>query len=360
MASVEFRELRKSYGETEVIHGLSMTIEDGELVVIVGASGCGKSTVLRMVAGLEEISSGEILIDDTVVNQLTPKERDIAMVFQNYALYPHMSVFKNIAYSLKIAGFSKSDILQKVDKVARKLGISDLLDRKPHQLSGGQRQRVAMGRAIVRDPVIFLFDEPLSNLDTKLRAQMRHEIKRLHRSLGVTSIYVTHDQVEAMTLADRLIVMNEGVAEQIGTPMELYDLPQTRHIAGFIGSPSMNFMQVQLTDDGCSVKLHDGISLRLPYRVSPPYSHRSVCLGIRPEHITLAEEGATNSFSVKRSFVEALGSYTLIHCLYNDEPIVVLFYTKNVSQDDNLTIQFPVEAIHVFDSVKGTRLGIIS
>ena len=246
MASVSFRNVQKTYGgKVKVLHGIGFEIHDGEFVVLVGPSGCGKSTLLRMLAGLEEISGGEILIDGKVVNDLESKDRDIAMVFQSYALYPHMSVFENMAYGLKIRGFGKEDIKVRVDRAAEILELGPLLDRKPRALSGGQRQRVAMGRAIVREPAVFLFDEPLSNLDAKLRVQMRFEIQKLHRRLGTTSLYVTHDQVEAMTLAQRMIVMNAGRAEQIGTPMEVYQNPATLFVAGFIGSPAMNFMPAQ-------------------------------------------------------------------------------------------------------------------
>src|SRR5436190_15464140 len=243
MAKVTLRDVRKSYGGAEVIHGIDADVSDGEFIVIVGPSGCGKSTLLRMVAGLETISGGEISIGDRVVNALEPKDRDIAMVFQNYALYPHMSVFGNMAYGLKIRGSTKADIDAKVKRAAEILELGPLLERKPRQLSGGRRQRVAMGRAIVREPAVFLFDEPLSNLDAKLRVQMRFEIQKLHRRLSTTSLYVTHDQVEAMTLAHRIIVMNAGRAEQIGTPMDVYEDPQTMFVAGFIGSPAMNFMK---------------------------------------------------------------------------------------------------------------------
>src|SRR5947208_4929788 len=239
MAKVQLREVRKSYGDVEVIHGVSIDIADGEFIVIVGPSGCGKSTLLRMVAGLETITGGEVVIGDRVVNQLEPKDRDIAMVFQNYALYPHMTVFDNMAYGLRIRGLSRAEVGTRVQEAAELLGIGPLLSRKPRQLSGGQRQRVAIGRAIVRHPKLFLFDEPLSNLDAELRAQMRVEIARLHRNLGVTMVYVTHDQVEAMTLADRIVVLRAGQIEQVGSPSTLYDEPANRFVAGFIGSPKM-------------------------------------------------------------------------------------------------------------------------
>src|SRR5277367_1847328 len=251
MATLSLDNVKKSYGEREVVHGVSCDVADGELVVVVGPSGCGKSTLLRMVAGLEDITSGTVAIDGRVVNAIEPKDRDIAMVFQNYALYPHMSCFHNIAYGLRMRGMPRDAIKTRVDRAAGILQLDGLLDRKPRQLSGGQRQRVAMGRAIVRDPKVFLFDEPLSNLDAKLRVQMRVEIKALHQRLKTTTVYVTHDQIEAMTLADRVVVMNHGHIEQIGTPLELYHNPATRFVAGFIGSPAMNFLPV-LVEDGAN------------------------------------------------------------------------------------------------------------
>src|SRR5438477_2341800 len=282
MAGVSFRDVRKKYGELEVIHGVTTEVADGEFVVIVGPSGCGKSTLLRMVAGLEGITSGEIAIGDRVVNRLEPKDRDIAMVFQNYALYPHMSVFDNMAYGLRIRGLVKSDIEARVNRAAGILELGPLLQRKPRQLSGGQRQRVAMVRAIVREPAAFLFDEPLSNLDAKLRVQMRFEIQKLHRRLSTTSLYVTHDQVEAMTLAHRMIVMNAGRAEQIGTPMDVYEDPQTMFVAGFIGSPAMNFMTGKATGDGAITLDHGGTARATNARVE---AGRTITVGIRPEHL---------------------------------------------------------------------------
>src|SRR5690242_10088426 len=258
MAAVSLRDVRKSYRDLEVIHGVTTEVADGEFVVIVGPSGCGKSTLLRMVAGLEVITSGEIRIGSRVVNDLEPKDRDIAMVFQNYALYPHMSVYDNMAYGLRIRGLTRAQIDERVQRAAQILELGSFLRRRPRELSGGQRQRVAMGRAIVREPAVFLFDEPLSNLDAKLRVQMRAELQALHRRLGTTSLYVTHDQVEAMTLAQRMIVMNAGRAEQIGTPMEVYENPQTMFVAGFIGSPSMNFMPGKVDGDGRIDLAHGG------------------------------------------------------------------------------------------------------
>src|ERR1039457_2710214 len=262
MAKLELRNVRKSFGDLEIIKGVSADIADGEFVVIVGPSGCGKSTLLRMGAGLEAITSGEILIGDRVVNQLEPKDRDIAMVFQNYALYPHMSVYANMAYGLKIRGFAKDDIETRVQRAAKILELGELLGRKPRELSGGQRQRVAMGRPVVREPAVFLFDEPLSNLDAKLRVQMRFEIQKLHRSLGTTSVYVTHDQVEAMTLAERMIVMSAGRTEPLGSPAEVYQRPATQFVAGFIGSPAMNFLRGRAEARG--FVLADGVRLAVP------------------------------------------------------------------------------------------------
>ncbi|OCW55550.1 sn-glycerol-3-phosphate import ATP-binding protein UgpC [Hoeflea olei] len=293
MADIKLEAIRKSYGRAEVIHGIDAEIADGEFIVIVGPSGCGKSTLLRMVAGLETITSGDIRIGGRVVNKLEPRERDIAMVFQNYALYPHMSVFDNMAYGLKIANVPKPEIAERVAEAARMLELEPYLDRKPRQLSGGQRQRVAMGRAIVRKPAVFLFDEPLSNLDAKLRVQMRLEIKALQRKLGITALYVTHDQVEAMTLADRMIVMNAGVAEQIGAPLEVYANPATLFVAGFIGSPPMNVIRQEI---------RPGRAALAPGAV----------IGVRPEHIDLVVPGAgLIDFDV--GFCEPLGAETLVH-----------------------------------------------
>src|SRR5512134_3366977 len=284
MASIEFADVRKSYGSNQVVHGISLKVDDGEFVVLVGPSGCGKSTLLRMVAGLEEISAGTIRIGDRVVNNLEPKDRDCAMVFQNYALYPHMSVYDNMAYGLKIRKLPKADIDKRVNAAADILELQGLLQRKPRELSGGQRQRVAMGRAIVREPAAFLFDEPLSNLDAKLRVQTRLEIQKLHRRLKTTSLYVTHDQVEAMTLAQRMIVMNAGRAEQVGTPDEVYSRPATTFVASFIGSPPMNLMQGRVGEGGGTLEGVDGARVRLA-RAVPKLAGRDVLLGVRPEHL---------------------------------------------------------------------------
>jgi len=354
MARVEFRDVRKSYGPLEVIHGVNVAVADGEFVVIVGPSGCGKSTLLRMVAGLEAISAGEIAIGERVVNQLEPKDRDIAMVFQNYALYPHMSVFDNMAYGLKIRRFSRADIDERVKRAADILELEALLDRKPRQLSGGQRQRVAMGRAIVREPAVFLFDEPLSNLDAKLRVQMRFEIQKLHRRLSTTSLYVTHDQVEAMTLANRMIVMNAGRAEQVGTPMQVYEDPQTQFVAGFIGSPSMNFMPGRLEGSG-RVVLDQGGGLRSASRVAAQ-AGGAVVVGIRPEHL---EPGPAQGAAVFGTveMVEQLGADMLIHLAHG--PSTVLARMPHGPQPEiGTTMHFHAlpERVFLFDAQSGERL----
>ena len=299
MATLTLDNVRKSFGATDVIHGVNIDVKDGEFIVIVGPSGCGKSTLLRMVAGLEGITSGEIRIDDKRVNEAEPMERNIAMVFQNYALYPHMSVFDNMAYGLKIAKTPKDEIAARVAVAAKLLQLEPYLQRKPRELSGGQRQRVAMGRAIVRKPAVFLFDEPLSNLDAKLRVQMRLEIKQLQRELGVTSLYVTHDQVEAMTLADRMIVMNAGVADQIGKPLEVYENPQTEFVAGFIGSPATNFMPAGSI----------GVSV-------------GKTVGIRPEHIKLTD--SPTRLQARVAYCEALGAETLVHLRLPNEQLITV------------------------------------
>jgi sn-glycerol 3-phosphate transport system ATP-binding protein len=355
MASVSLRGVRKSYDSLEVIHGVDCEIGDGEFIVILGPSGCGKSTLLRMIAGLETITGGEIAIGPRVVNRLEPKDRDIAMVFQNYALYPHMSVYDNMSYGLRIRGMAKAEIEARVRKAAAILELGAFLQRKPRQLSGGQRQRVAMGRAIVREPAVFLFDEPLSNLDAKLRVQMRIEIKRLHQSIRTTSVYVTHDQVEAMTLGDRLIVMNAGRAEQIGSPLEVYERPATTFVAGFIGSPAMNMLPARLTADGAAIEL-DGV--RLPVKAPAGLGGRDVTLGIRPEHVALAPGGA-GAFPLTVDFVEALGADTLAHGhlgASQAQLTVRLPGGTRVAAGDVLSLAAPPERLHLFDAVSGARL----
>jgi multiple sugar transport system ATP-binding protein len=319
MAQLALRNIVKRFGDTDAVRGVNLDIADEELLVLVGPSGCGKSTTLRLIAGLEELTSGEIYIGGDLVNDLPPRDRDIAMVFQNYALYPHMTVFENMSFGLRLKHFPKDEIRQRVDEAARILDISELLQRRPKQLSGGQRQRVAMGRAIVRHPKVFLFDEPLSNLDAKLRVQMRTEIKKVHQKVRTTSVYVTHDQIEAMTLADRIVVMNAGRIEQVGPPDELYHRPRTRFVAGFIGSPAMNFLPCRLIEQGSELAVDLGSALTLPvpahraagYR---PYLGRDLIFGLRPEHITEKRpysEGAP--FTLPVDVMEPMGTETLIH-----------------------------------------------
>ncbi|MGD8267660.1 MAG: sn-glycerol-3-phosphate ABC transporter ATP-binding protein UgpC, partial [Desulfobacterales bacterium] len=315
MAGVKLRDVYKSFGANEIIHGINCDIRDGEFIVILGPSGCGKSTLLRMIAGLEKISAGEVAIDGRVVNDLEPSVRDVAMVFQNYALYPHMSVFNNMAYGLKIRRMPKAEIKQRVHAAAEILELTDLLERKPRQLSGGQRQRVAMGRCIVREPKVFLFDEPLSNLDAKLRVQMRLEIRKLHEDLKITSIYVTHDQVEAMTLGDRLIVMDNGEAAQIGSPLEVYAQPATRFVAGFIGSPAMNFLPARMSRDARWAVFAGRERLPLADGAAPGMANTEILLGVRPEHfeVVAPEKG---QLDLNVDHVEILGADTLVygHC----------------------------------------------
>ena len=354
MARVELRNVRKSYSTLEVIHGVTVNVEDGEFVVIVGPSGCGKSTLLRMVAGLEAISAGEITIGDRVVNDLEPKDRDIAMVFQNYALYPHMSVFDNMAYGLKIRGMAKSQIAEHVQRAAGILELEPLLDRKPRQLSGGQRQRVAMGRAIVREPAVFLFDEPLSNLDAKLRVQMRFEIQKLHRRLKTTSLYVTHDQVEAMTLAQRMIVMNAGRAEQVGTPMDVYDNPQTQFVAGFIGSPAMNFVPGRV-EGGDRVALDHGGATSFVLG-APIEAGRRVTVGIRPEHLQACGPDAA-ALSGRVEMVEQLGADMLIHLAHGSHTVLARL-PHGPPPEIGETLHFAADAhrVFLFDAATGERL----
>jgi multiple sugar transport system ATP-binding protein len=321
MAQVSLRKVIKRYDDTEAVRGIDLDISDKEFVVLVGPSGCGKSTTLRMIAGLEEITGGELLVDGEVMNDVPPKDRDMAMVFQNYALYPHMTVHENMSFGLRLKKYPKADIARRVEEAARILDITELLERKPRQLSGGQRQRVAMGRAIVRNPKVFLFDEPLSNLDAKLRVQMRTEIKRVHQKVRTTTVYVTHDQVEAMTLADRVVVMNHGRIEQIGAPNDLYHSPATRFVAGFIGSPAMNFIPCSLEEigGGLQVRLTDQIALPLtPERITryrPYVGKTGLTFGIRPEHLTepRAQDRNVGKFETMIEVVEPMGAETLVY-----------------------------------------------
>ena len=360
MAQVHLRGVKKTYdSKVAVIHGIDMEIADGEFIVIVGPSGCGKSTLLRMVAGLERITGGQVAIGDRVVNELEPKDRDIAMVFQNYALYPHMSVYANMAYGLKMRKLAKDDIDRRVRKAAKTLELEKLLDRLPRQLSGGQRQRVAMGRAIVREPAVFLFDEPLSNLDAKLRVQMRLEIKRLQRELAVTSIYVTHDQVEAMTLADRLIVMNAGVADQIGTPMDVYDKPASVFVAGFIGSPAMNFLAAKVGEGGKTVDLAGTGAAHVSLLLAQPTSAAvgtPVAVGMRPEHLLPSNDGALE-FDIE--LAEPLGADTLLHGRFGEaRELVTVRQGGHVLAKSGDKRRFSIGAtrLHLFDSQTGKRI----
>ncbi|MFN9480751.1 MAG: sn-glycerol-3-phosphate import ATP-binding protein UgpC [Betaproteobacteria bacterium] len=351
MSTLDLRDVRKSSGTNAVVQGVSIAIEKGEFVVIVGPSGCGKSTLLRMVAGLEEITAGEIVIGGRVVNTLEPKDRDIAMVFQNYALYPHMRVYDNMAYGLKIRGLARSEIDARVREAARILELDALLDRRPRQLSGGQRQRAAMGRAIVRNPQVFLFDEPLSNLDAKLRVQMRLELQKLHQRLGVTSLYVTHDQVEAMTLGQRIIVMNAGRAEQIGTPREIYERPATTFVAGFIGAPPMNLLRGRLAADGRHFELPDG-ALTLPQAVLALAGQEAI-LGIRPEQIRLGGADGT----LKVDLVESLGADALVHGSIGGADVVLRLPTDAAPAAPTQTgLRLDGALLHWFDPARGTRL----
>ena len=355
MAAVNIAAVHKWFGATQVIRGVDIGIADGEFCVLVGPSGCGKSTLLRMIAGLEEISEGEIAIGGKVVNRVRPKERDIAMVFQNYALYPHMTVRDNMSFALKLARRGSVDIAERVARAADILGLSPYLDRYPRQLSGGQRQRVAMGRAIVRDPQVFLFDEPLSNLDAKLRVQMRTEIKELHQRLKTTSIYVTHDQIEAMTMADRIVVMRDGIVEQSGNPLELYDTPVNTFVAGFIGSPAMNFVPgIARTQGGLpAVEFDGGVRLPMPLTARPS-DGQSVLYGMRPEHCTLAGNDGLPADVV---VVEPTGADTQLFCRFNGQEVTSLVRDRvDCRAGDRVGLVPDLSRAHLFDAASGARL----
>jgi len=353
MASVAIRDVRKAFGATEVIHGVSVLIGDGEFVVLVGPSGCGKSTLLRMIAGLENITAGEIRIGERVVNNLPPKERDVAMVFQNYALYPHMTVAANMGFSLKLRGAPKTEIDTRVERAAGILGLTPLLQRYPRQLSGGQRQRVAMGRAIVRDPQVFLFDEPLSNLDAKLRVAMRIEIKELHQRLETTTVYVTHDQIEAMTMADKIVVMHDGLVEQIGAPLELYDRPDNLFVAGFIGSPAMNFLKGTIRHNG-SAGFDGPGGARLPLTAAPAGADgRPAIYGVRPEHFAIADDGAETEIQV----VEPTGSEIQVVARLGGEDVIAVFRERHqFKPGDRIRLKPDPRFVHLFDEPTGKRL----
>ena len=355
MAEVTLTKLNKYFDTTHVVKDVDLQIRDKEFMVFVGPSGCGKTTTLRMIAGLEAVSAGDIRIDDTVVNQVPPMDRDIAMVFQNYALYPHMSVASNMAFGLKMRKFAKPDIEQRINRAAAILGIENLLHRKPRQLSGGQRQRVALGRAIVRDPKVFLFDEPLSNLDAKLRVQMRVELKKLHERLAVTSIYVTHDQVEAMTLGDRVVVMKDGWVQQVGEPLDLYNTPANKFVAGFIGSPAMNFTNVRVAQqNGSLVAENKGMRVTLPGEIAQRLAGhvgRQVTLGVRPEDITVAGGADPLCFDAAVEVVEQLGSEIVLDTKVGDDTIVASVEPSvKIKVHDKLRLALRPSRLHVFDA----------
>ncbi len=365
MAEVALRNVVKRFDNLEVVRNVSLDIPDNEFLVLVGPSGCGKSTTLRMIAGLEEITSGDIYIGGEIVNDLPPKERDIAMVFQNYALYPHMSVFENMSFGLRLRKFPKDEIKKRVDTAARILDITELLDRKPKALSGGQRQRVAMGRAIVRNPKVFLFDEPLSNLDAKLRVQMRTEIKRVHQMVKTTTVYVTHDQIEAMTLADRVVVMNGGVIEQIASPQDLYHHPKTRFVAGFIGSPAMNFLRCRLERNGAGlrVRISDTISLPVPAAFSARYQSlagKELTFGLRPEHIIeprRSDRDQSSEFVTTLDLVEPMGMETMVYFTVDGQEVCARIDPGSAAgPSETMRLYANMNHMHLIDSQTGAVL----
>ncbi len=357
MASVTFSGIEKSFGSTKVIHGIGFDISDGEFLVLVGPSGCGKSTLLRMLAGLEEISGGTIAIDGRVVNDVDAKDRDIAMVFQSYALYPHMTVRDNMGFSLKLRKSEPSMIAERVSKAAKILNLEPYLARFPRELSGGQRQRVAMGRAIVRDPKVFLFDEPLSNLDAKLRVAMRAEIKALHQRLKTTTVYVTHDQIEAMTMADRIVVMHDGVVEQIGTPLELYDRPDNLFVAQFIGSPSMNVVEGTLKRGGGSTYVEAAGGVRWPAATAAGSDAQSVAYGIRPEHLGLADAGTPGAVPATVTVVEPTGAETELLVHAGEADLVLVTHGRTSAKPgDRVGLVPDLSLVHLFDKASGKRL----
>jgi len=358
MATISLRSVRKSYGLLEVLHGVSIDISEGEFVSLVGPSGCGKSTLLRIIAGLESVTDGDICIDGNVVNDLPPKARDVAMVFQSYALYPHMTVAQNLGFSLKVSRHNRREIEEKVAKAAEILGLTPLLGRRPSQLSGGQRQRVAMGRAIVRDPSVFLFDEPLSNLDAQLRVQMRAEIKSLHQRLRTTMVYVTHDQVEAVTMADRIVVMNDGNVEQVGAPLELFDRPANLFVARFIGSPTMNLIEGNIRQyKGGILFKGERISIELP-ELNGISGSQDVVLGIRPEQISLATGADLAELDAVVDVIEPTGTETLLHLRVSDKPLLATIKQRlSVLPGAALKLEFDPANVHLFDRASGARLG---
>ena len=360
MADIRIRGLRKSFGGMEIVHGIDLDVRNGEFLVVLGPSGCGKSTLLRLIAGLEEISDGEIAIGGRIVNRLEPRERGCAMVFQNYALYPHMTVADNIGYALKVAGVSKRERTERIARVAKTLELDELLERKPAALSGGQRQRVAMGRAIIREPSVFLFDEPLSNLDAKLRVQMRIEIKRLHQRLNATSIFVTHDQIEAMTLADRLVVMNGGRIEQVGAPADVYRRPSTHYVASFIGSPAMNFFDARVVTAD-RVAFGRDAALNLPRNGNLPPPGGAVILGVRPEDIQITHASGNDALPFDVEMIEELGAGRLLYGRLAETDCVVA--TPSVvapSPNEVMFARIPSESVHVFNAETGFRIDAVN
>jgi multiple sugar transport system ATP-binding protein len=363
MATVTFDNVWKRYGDVVAVNQLNLEIQDGEFMVLVGPSGCGKTTSLRMIAGLEEVSEGQLRIGDRVVNDLAPKDRDVAMVFQSYALYPHMTVRDNLAFGLKLRKVPKADIEKRVNEAAKTIQLENLLDRKPKQLSGGQRQRVALGRAIVREPAVFLMDEPLSNLDAKLRVQTRAEIARLHQRLETTVVYVTHDQVEAMTMGDRISVMNNGLLQQVGPPQELYDRPVNKFVAGFIGSPAMNFIPATVEREGDRAVLRSGeMTMTIPDRFREAVgatTGRQITLGIRPEHFEIGAETGQNAATLraKTDVVEFLGNEELLHMRLNDLDLVAIVEAQHhIRPGDIVDFMVPLNKVHLFDEENGSAL----
>ncbi|WP_337267229.1 sn-glycerol-3-phosphate import ATP-binding protein UgpC [Oryzifoliimicrobium ureilyticus] len=353
MAQIDISAVRKSYGKNPTIHGVDLSFPSGEFVVILGPSGCGKSTLLRMIAGLEEITSGEISIGGRVVNRLEPRERGCAMVFQNYALYPHMTVASNIGYALKVAGVPKAERQRRIEETAKIVGLSEYLERKPAALSGGQRQRVAMGRAIIREPKVFLFDEPLSNLDAKLRVSMRAEIRKLHQRLSATSIFVTHDQVEAMTLADRLVIMNKGHVEQVGRPLDIYHRPASTFVASFIGSPAMNLFETRIEVESPSIRI-GGKIVPIDPRMASLLRGKDVVVGIRPEHVKLSDRDGVHGVV---DFVEELGSGRVVHTVVDGQAFAAALGEEVVTHaGDTINFHLPAEHLHFFDRVSGQRI----
>ncbi|MFA1623273.1 sn-glycerol-3-phosphate import ATP-binding protein UgpC [Rhizobium mongolense] len=354
MADIDIRAVRKSYGKTQTLHGVDLSFASGEFVVILGPSGCGKSTLLRMIAGLEEITAGEIAINGRVVNRLEPRERGCAMVFQNYALYPHMTVAQNIGYALKVAGVSKAERETRIEETAKIVGLSEYLARKPAALSGGQRQRVAMARAIIREPQVFLFDEPLSNLDAKLRVTMRAEIRKLHQRLSATSVFVTHDQIEAMTLADKLVVMNKGHVEQVGQPLDIYHRPASIFVASFIGSPAMNLFNTRVEVETASVRF-GGVQVPIDPALAAGLRGRDVTIGIRPEQCAVSLDGSGVRATI--DFVEELGSGRVAHAEIDGEPFAaVISEHVSVRPGDRVGLELPSSQLHVFERDSGRRI----